>query len=96
MAKATLHTAWMVEKNPSELTAKCQRGHSSDGVLCGCAGPADRCAATIEKSGVKPNPCPELKQIVVDELPTDLPIRQQEILMLLEALNAELGDLLAC
>ncbi|MBJ7526436.1 MAG: hypothetical protein JHD10_04290 [Sphingomonadaceae bacterium] len=68
----------------------------SDDTFCSCAGAEDGCDTIIEKSGAKLKPCPELKQVVVDELPADLPISQQEILMLLEALNAEIGDLLAC
>ena len=95
IAKATLQSAGMVEKSPSEVIVTCGCGHVSD-TSCSCAGAEDGCETLIQKSGAKPRPCPELKQVVVDELPADLPISQQEILMLLEVLNAEIGDLLAC
>jgi hypothetical protein len=96
IAKAALQSAGMVEKSPKEIIVACGCGHMSDDTFCSCAGAEDGCETVRDRSGAKPKPCPELKQVVIDEFPADLPISQQEILMLLEALNAEIGDLLAC
>lgn len=95
MARAALHVARMVGKNCNNGIGKCTHGHLSGDVICGCAGAKDGCDTIRDKSSAKPNPRPKLKQVIVDKLPTDLPISQQEILMLFDALKAEIDDLLA-
>lgn len=85
----------MVEKNCNNGIEKCAHGHTFNATICGCAGAEVDGAVINEKSSAKPKSCPKLKQVIVDDLPTDLPISQQEILMLLDALKAEIDDLLA-